>query len=105
MSPDAVGICTVMRFAEGLSEIVMVIAFQSFHVRRRGAHRCRNARHHYDRPDGKDMQLRSQRWAEQSTDCYVLAPTALGFMARGVECAQASDSETEVWRACQKSVI
>ena len=32
MSPDVVGICTVMRFAEGLSEIVMVLAFQSFHV-------------------------------------------------------------------------
>jgi hypothetical protein len=26
-----------MRFAEGLSEIVMVIAFQSFHVHKRGA--------------------------------------------------------------------
>src|ERR1700681_922734 len=50
------------------------------------------------------MQLRSQRWAAQSTDCYVPAETAFGLTARGVECADASDSETEAWRACQRSV-
>jgi hypothetical protein len=33
-----------MRFAEGLSEIVMVIAFQSFHVHKRGAPRSSHPR-------------------------------------------------------------
>src|SRR3989442_15806329 len=63
MSPDAVGICTVTRFADGLSEIFMVIAFQSFPVHKAAfsvAHTLAVACSQWDRQCSSSVLVGSQ---------------------------------------------
>ena len=45
------------------------------------------------------MSLEEPKGTEDFNEVYMLAPTALGGKIRGAEYDEASDPETEIWRA------
>jgi ribulose bisphosphate carboxylase small subunit len=47
-------------------------------------------------------QLRNQKGTEHLNQVYMLASTAFRANVRGAKYREASDPETEIWRACQR---